>query len=135
MPPLYPSWIEIPAADLDRAITFYRAVFELDEIALYDDAPARIAVLLPSDKSRGNPGVSLVQSPTHEPSPGGPQINFHLGHHAALTTALAAARAHGGSQTAAVVDMGDGVRYVTLSDCEGNTIALSSYEPMEPDEA
>jgi hypothetical protein len=32
--------------------------------------------------------------------------------------------------TAQVVDMGDCVRYVTLRDCEDNTLAISSQEPL-----
>jgi predicted enzyme related to lactoylglutathione lyase len=105
-------------------------VFELADTPLYDDEPpARIAVLLPSEKSVRTPGVSLVQSPDHTPSPHGPQVNFHVGNHGQLRAALAAAAAHGGTQTRDVTDTGDGVRYVAIQDCEGNTIALSSYEP------
>jgi len=48
---LYPSWIEIPVIDLQRALIFYRGVFKLTDTPLYDDPPAKIAVLLHSDKS------------------------------------------------------------------------------------
>lgn len=134
MAKLYPSWIEIPASDLERAMAFYRAVFELDEISVYDDyPPAKIAVLLPSEKSIQNPGVSLVQSPTHIPSRHGALINFHVGSHAALEKAIAATQANGGSIAEQLVDMGDGVKYLVLLDCEGNALALSSYEPTEPE--
>jgi predicted enzyme related to lactoylglutathione lyase len=132
MAKLYPSWLEIPVNDLERAMAFYRAVFKLDEIPIYEDyPPARIALLLPSDKSIQNPGVSLVQSPKHVPSPHGPLINFHVGNRAALGEAIESAQANSGSITEPLVDMGDGVRYVVLLDCEGNSIALSSYEPIE----
>ncbi|MCU0493666.1 MAG: VOC family protein [Chloroflexaceae bacterium] len=132
MSPLYPSWVEIPVADLERALAFYRAVFGLTDTPSYDDAPPmRIVVLLPSEKSERGPGVSLVQSPQHVPGGGGGvQINFHLESHAALERAITTAQAHGGTITAPVVDMGDGVRYVTLRDSEGNPIALSSYESL-----
>jgi uncharacterized protein len=134
MPTLYPSWIEIPAADLGRALAFYRAVFGLTETPIYDDEPpARIAVLLASDKSKRNPGISLVQSPLHTPGPGGPQVNFHVDTHAALTQVLSIATTHGGSVVQPVIDMGDGVRYAVLRDCEGNTFAASSYEPLDKD--
>lgn len=50
MPKLYPSWIEIPVADMDRALAFYRAVFGLVDTPLVDEPPdMRIAVLLPSE--------------------------------------------------------------------------------------
>lgn len=132
MAKLYPSWIEIPASDLERAMAFYRAVFELNEISVYDDyPPAKIAVLLPSEKSVQNPGVSLVQSPAHIPSRNGALINFHVGDHAALEIAVATAQAHGGAIAEPLVEMDDGVQYLVLLDCEGNSIALSSYEPLE----
>lgn len=128
---LYPSWIEIPAIDLERAIAFYRAVFELSDIPLYDEAPMRIAVLLPSEKEVRAPGVSLVQSPAHYAGASGAQINFHVDTHAALGAALTQAKAHGGTVNGELVDMGDGVHYITLLDSEGNQIALSSYEPVD----
>lgn len=134
MPKLWPSWIEIPVNDLDRALAFYRAVFGLTDTPLYEDEPpARIAVLLPSEKSVRNPGVSLVQSPRHMPNSGGAQINFHVGDHAALDAAVTSALAHGGAVTLPMVDMGDGVHYLVLLDSEGNSIALSSYEGPDSD--
>lgn len=128
---LYPSWIEIPATDLERAIAFYRAVFTLSDVPLYDEPPMQIAVLLPSEKEGRVPGVSLVKSPTHHAGARGAQINFHVDTHAALSAALIEAQAHGGIVNGEVVDMGDGVHYITLLDSEGNQIALSSYEPVD----
>lgn len=129
MPVLYPSWIEIPVANLERASAFYRAVFGLDEPPRYQDGATQIAVLLPSDKGSRAPGVSLVQSPVHTPGPHGVVVNFHLGDHAALAVAVQAVEQHGGAVSAPLVDAGDGQRYLTVRDSEGNTLALSSYEP------
>jgi predicted enzyme related to lactoylglutathione lyase len=135
MSKLYPSWIEIPVHNLDRAITFYRAVFNLEDIPIYDEyPPARIAVLHPSDKSVQNPGVSLVQSPTHIPSKHGILINFHVGNHTDLDKAVELALANAGSISEPLVDMGDGVKYLVLLDSEGNSLALSSYVPIEGEE-
>lgn len=128
---LYPSWIEIPVADLERALAFYRAVFDLDETPRYQDGSAQIAVLLPSDKSHRAPGVSLVQSPEHSPDPHGVVVNFHLGDHAALAAAVQAVEQHGGAVCAPLVDAGDGQHYLTVRDSEGNTLALSSYEQLQ----
>lgn len=129
MAQLYPSWLEIPVNDLERAIAFYKAVFELTETPIYDDyPPARIAVLRPSDKSKQTPGVSLVQSPIHTPSPHGSLINFHVGDHMVLERALQVALTKAGVITQSVTEIDEGVRYVVLLDCEGNAIALSSYE-------
>jgi uncharacterized protein len=134
MPALYPSWIEIPVTDLVRALLFYRTVFGLTETPIYDEPPAEIAVLLPSEKSVRQPGVSLVRSPLHKPGDSGAIINFHLETHAALDHALHQVIASGGEVDTAIVDTGDGVRYVNLLDCEGNRIALSAYEPFPDDE-
>ena len=128
---LYPSWIEIPVKDLERATAFYRAVFGLTDTPLYDDPPAKIVVLLASDKSVGQPGVSLVQSPLHHPADSGAVINFHVDTHAALAAAIEQVTAFGGKLDHEMVDMGDGVQYINLLDCEGNWIALSSYEASE----
>ncbi|MCC6613052.1 MAG: VOC family protein [Anaerolineae bacterium] len=135
MTQLYPSWIEIPVHELDRALAFYRAVFDLAETPQYDDSPdMRIAVLLASDKALRAPGVSLVQSPAHVPSSGGALINFYLGDHAALEAALVRVTGNGGSLVSGVIDEGDGQRYTTVRDPEGNTLALSSYEPIDGEE-
>lgn len=125
---LYPSWIEIPAENLERALSFYRAVFRLTDTPIYDDyPPARIALLLPSDKSHRNPGLSLVHSPKHKPTPYGTQINFHVGSHAKLDKAIEIALANGGTISDPTVELEDGVKYAVLLDSEGNSIALSSY--------
>ena len=131
MHPLYPSWIEIPVNDLERALRFYRAVFGLADTPIYDDPPYLIAVLRPSDKSSGAPGVSLVKSPRHVPCSGGPQVNFHLGDHAALAAAIEQVTAHDGTLAGEVMNTTEGERYVAVRDCEGNTLALSSYEPPD----
>jgi predicted enzyme related to lactoylglutathione lyase len=126
---MYPSWIEIPVADIERAISFYRAVFELDDPERYDDEPdTRIAVLRASDKSVQAPGVSLVASPLHQPGQVGVIVNFHLGAHAALDHAIAIAIARGGTLVQAPTDQGEGQRYAVLQDSEGNPFSLSSYE-------
>lgn len=130
MHPLYPSWIEIPAEDLERAQTFYCAVFGLTDTERYTEEPnTSIIVLLPSDKSVRGPGVSLVHSPEHQPSHGGVRVNFHVGVYAAFDAAIRAALAHGGKLVGTTIVMEDGVRYALLDDSEGNAIAISAYEP------
>ncbi len=125
---LYPSWIEIPAHDLARALAFYRAVFELTDTPRYDEPTMQIVVLRASDKSVERPGVSLVRSAEHRPNPSGVLVNFHVGAHANLAAALERAVAHGGALVGPTVELEDGVRYTSLRDSEGNTIAVSSYE-------
>lgn len=128
---LFPSWIEIPVADLDRALAFYRAVFGLDETPRYADGATQIAVLLPSQKELRAPGVSLVRSPDHVPGPQGAVVNFHLGDHRALDAALERVTQHGGQPVAPLTDEGDGQRFCLVRDSEGNRLALSSFEPPD----
>jgi predicted enzyme related to lactoylglutathione lyase len=131
MPRLYPSWIEISVNDLDRALGFYRAVFELTDTPIYHEPSAVIAVLLPSEKSMSNPGVSLVKSPLHKPADGGTIVNFHIDSHHALEAAVRRIREFGGVLDSEIIDTGDGVRYINILDSEGNRIALSSYEALD----
>lgn len=129
--PLYPSWIEISVNDLDRALRFYREVFGLTDTPIYDEPPAMIAVLLPSDKSVRSPGVSLVKSALHKPYAGGAVVNFHVDKHETLDNAIKRISELGGTVDTEIIDTGDGVRYINVLDCEGNRIALSSYEPLD----
>ena len=128
----YPSWIEIPVHNLERAVLFYRGVFNLSEVPSYDldeeGMPMRVIVLLTSDKSVKGPGVSLVQSTRHKPSVDGLQVNFHVGDHATIDRVLGAVSRFGGEIVKPVIDMGDGVRYAVIRDSESNTVAVSSYE-------
>jgi hypothetical protein len=126
--PLYPSWIEISVADLERALRFYRAVFGLDETPRYDAPPAEIVLLLPSAKEMDTPGVSLVRSPSHVPGVRGMTVNFHLGDYAALDAALDTLEQQGGQVLTPLTDEGDGQRYCLALDSEGNRLSLSAYE-------
>ena len=58
-------------------------------------------------------------------------VNFHIDTHDALEIAIAQVRLLGGKVDMQLVDTGDGVRYINVLDCEGNRIALSSYEPPD----
>lgn len=131
---LYPSWIEIPATDLDRAVAFYRSVFEIEEVTLhqFDEGgeSMHVALLLASDKGSARPGVSLVKSPRHQPCAGGPQVNFHVGTPADLLRAIRAVIAAGGLVVRQAVEMSDDVSYAVVRDSEGNTIALSAFEEI-----
>ncbi len=130
MASLYPSWIELPVLDLDRATAFYRKIFDLIETPKYLEEPDQeIVVLLPSEKTTRAPGVSLVRSPLHTPGEGA-IINFHLESHTVLDITVERIRSNGGDVRGPVRDMGDGVRYVNVRDSEGNPFALSSYEPL-----
>lgn len=127
---LYPSWIEIPVLDLDRATAFYRDVFGLTDMPKYFEEPDQeIVVLLPSEKELRAPGVSLVKSHLHRPGEGA-IVNFHVESHSGFEAAIERIHLMGGEIRGPVMDMGDGVRYVTVRGSEGNPFALSSYEPQ-----
>ncbi len=129
---LYPSWIEIPVNDLERAAAFYSRVFRIGSVSRHeydeDGMPMRVVVLLASDKGGRAPGLSLVQSARHVPNENGVQINFHAGEHAMLDRIISEVTGAGGRIAKPAMNMGDGVRYAVLQDSEGNTIAVSAHQ-------
>lgn len=129
MHPLYPSWIEIPVEDLARALNFYRTLFGLSDTPTFDHDPnMQGALLRPSNKNQGVPGVSLVQTPQQRPSPQGVRLNFHLGPYAALQQALQRVPQLNGQVLQPIADDGDGVQYALVTDSEGNCFTLSAYQ-------
>jgi len=129
MAELHISWVEIPVKDIDRALKFYREVFQLPEIPLIDDGPRRTATIVHSKES-GKAGVSLNQTANFEPGDKGPLAYFEVGAHLTLTAMLNRAETNGGKISAGMTDMGGGVNYAMFVDTEGNTVALSSYEAL-----
>jgi uncharacterized protein len=117
-------WIEIPVKDLDRALTFYRAVFGLEPSETGDDGVRRTTTLT-TTTPEGRPGISLNQTANFEPSDRGPLVYLDTG--ADLTPHLARIEAAGGQVVAGKTSMGDAGNYALFRDSEGNVLALYSY--------
>lgn len=117
-------WIEIPVKDLDRALKFYQAVFELGEpVSVTDDGVRRTVTLTNADES--GPGFSLNQTRNFEPGDKGPLVYLNTGSDS--NAHLERVRAAGGTVVEGETSMGQAGYYATFKDTEGNLLALYSY--------
>ena len=118
-------WVEIPVKNLERAMTFYTTVFDLEPADIADDDVRRTATLA-SDMEGGKAGISLNQTTNFEPSDKGPFVYLDAGED--LTDALGRVEEAGGKVIEAKTSMGGAGYYATVVDTEGNCIALYSYK-------
>jgi predicted enzyme related to lactoylglutathione lyase len=111
---------EIPVTDMDRASTFYEAVFgyklERAEVDGYDMA------FFP--RADGKPGASgaLAKGDVYRPSHDGPILYFDVPD---IDAVIARATARGARVLYAKKDIGDAGFVAEIEDSEGNRIALS----------
>lgn len=117
-------WIEIPVKDIDRAMAFYQAVFELQPTDLVDDGVRRTTTLS-NTTPEGRPGISLNQTANFAPSDTGPLVYLNAGED--LTDHLGRVESAGGKVVEPKTSMGDAGNYATILDTEGNLLALYSY--------
>jgi predicted enzyme related to lactoylglutathione lyase len=112
-------WVDIPVADLDRAIRFYGAV--LGQAVAKHEFPGGKMGVLPHE---GGVGGCLVQMRDGRPSANGPLI--YLNCEGRLDQAQAIVETNGGKVLEAKHSIGQhGFRAVVL-DTEGNRVALHS---------
>ena len=114
------SWVEIPVANIDRAIQFYSKVFAFKGADTIDQQVRKIAILAgPAD---GRPGVSLTQTAGFQPGATGPLPYFFVGDN--LDTALNAISQSGGKVVEAKAPRGDLGFFALVHDSEGNLLTL-----------
>jgi len=118
-------WIEIPVKDIERALRFYQAVFELQPPEISTD-DVRRASTLADTTSVGGVGISLTQTENFEPGDKGPLVYLDAGED--LTDHLNRVEPAGGRIIAPKTSMGEGGYYATILDTEGNRLALYSYK-------
>ncbi|HEX4999259.1 MAG TPA: VOC family protein [Terriglobia bacterium] len=114
-------WIDIPVADLDRAIRFYSAI--LGAPSQKHEFPNGMTIgFLPHDS--GDVGGCLVPGGDQRPSPVGPLVYLNVT--GRLDDALAAVEPNGGKILQPRESIGQhGFRAIIL-DSEGNRFALHS---------
>jgi predicted enzyme related to lactoylglutathione lyase len=117
---------EIPVADLDRAIRFYEAVFEVQLRRATVDGHAM--AFFP--RVDGAPGASgaLAMGDTYVPSTRGTLVYFDV---ADVDATVARALAHGGRLLYPKKDVGAAGFVAEVEDSEGNRIALNAV-PTSP---
>jgi predicted enzyme related to lactoylglutathione lyase len=117
-------WIEIPVKDLDRAMKFYQALFNLAATEVGADDVRRTTTLYYT--SEGGPGISLNQTNNFEPSDKGTLVYLDTGED--LTEHLSRVEPAGGAVVEQKTSMGEAGYYATFRDTEGNLLALYSVK-------
>ena len=114
------SYFEIPVDDLDRAIAFYEATFELSLQRTTLDGHSM--ALFPFNENGSGISGALAKGASYEPATAGPRIYFNVEN---IDDTLARALANGG-QIAYEKNLVGAFWVAEFLDCEGNQIALSS---------
>jgi len=111
-------WVEIPVQDIDRAATFYGALFDqtLEPMA-YDGR--KFAMIEGTD---GEVGISLNQFPGFEPSSDGVLVYLNAGD--SFDAMLTRIEGAGGSVVIPRSPMSQTSVFATFHDTEGNTVGL-----------
>jgi predicted enzyme related to lactoylglutathione lyase len=118
--PSVPAWFEIPAADLDRAVTFYETVVAA-RLLREEMGPMQMAVFPHGEKL---PSGAVVRAQGYEPGEQGAVVYLHLDD---IRPALERAEAAGGKVVLPLTRLPDeaGV-FAQIRDSEGNRVGLFS---------
>ncbi|HEY9647279.1 MAG TPA: VOC family protein [Chroococcidiopsis sp.] len=119
------NWFEIPAADFDRAVSFYSTVLgvEITKGEFMGESQA----FFPADAT--NVSGAIVKSDRLTPSTTGTLIYLNLGTVANLDAALERVTANGGKTLMGKTDIGDPGFIGLIQDTEGNNIGLHAFHP------
>jgi hypothetical protein len=114
-------WVDIPVADLNRAIDFYSTV--LEAAVSREGGPGFFFGLLPH-ADNGVGGCLVHTTSDNAPSRQGPLVYLNVS--GRLHEAVRLAQQHGGSIVHAVHQIGEHGWRAIILDSEGNRIALHS---------
>ncbi|MDX2163602.1 MAG: VOC family protein [bacterium] len=113
------GWVEIPVADMERAVRFYGALFDA-KFDIIEGGVRRVAILT---AEAGAVGVSLNHTANFEPGSKGLYVSFAAGNE--IDALLARAEAAGGRVT---VRRGELLLpnnyFASVQDTEGNVFGL-----------
>lgn len=112
------AWVEIPVKDIDRALAFYKAVFDLEPLISIADEVRRVAVLISDDQT----GLSLNQTLNFEPNHDGPLAYIDMEQDFAAHLALV--ESAGGKILCPTTPMDKTTVYAIIEDTEGNAVAM-----------
>lgn len=113
------AYVEIPVTDMDRAIAFYQAVFQLELERQEIDGYAM--ALFPAGDGRGAT-AALAKGDVYVPSRTGPILYFRT---ASIDATLARALASSATILYPKKDVGEFGFVAEFADSEGNRIALT----------
>jgi predicted enzyme related to lactoylglutathione lyase len=114
------NWFEIPAADFDRAVTFYNTVLETE--IQKGEFMGELQAFFPSDHT--SVGGAIVKSDRLTPAMTGTLIYLNLGTVEHLEQAMGRVEASGGKTLMPKMDIGDPGFISVIQDSEGNCIGL-----------
>ncbi|HRK32327.1 MAG TPA: VOC family protein [Tepidisphaeraceae bacterium] len=116
-------YLEIPVTDMDRAVAFYEAVFDirLERVTVDGYAMAHF----PSSRERVGANVTLAQGDVYVPSKHGAIVYFHL---IDIDRVMSRATARGAAVLFAKKEVTPGTWVAEFEDSEGNRIALSQRD-------
>lgn len=114
-------YFEIPVNDLERAITFYRAVFGC-EFERVDVDGNQLANFLPSSEKGSGASGALAKGDSYIPGTQGVRVYFDT---ESIDKTLANAVAAGGKMLYSKTSIGELGWVAEFEDSEGNCIALS----------
>ena len=119
------GWFEIPVNDMDRAIAFYNAVFEV-QIMKQDFGGAQMGWFPFSHEAKGAPGTLIKNNDHYKPSQDGALIYLSTIN---INDELSRIATAGGEILIPKRQISEEHGYMAVfSDTEGNRIALHSVE-------
>jgi hypothetical protein len=117
------NWFEIPAADINRAKSFYENIFGI-EMQTADMMGMNMA-FFPSEQGNGKASGCLCQSSMHKPSADGSVI--YLNANPDMSTVISKIEAAGGKIVAPKMQITPEIGFMAFfMDSEGNKVALHS---------
>ena len=120
-PQHFTVWSEIPVTDMDRAMTFYSAVFNLD--LKKDETGPNPMAMFPTSDMNGIGGNLYPGKPAGDGS--GPTVHFVCPDK--LEDALARVKGAGGEVVSDIISIPAG-RFAYCKDLDGNSIGVFAYE-------
>ena len=114
------NWFEIPVHDFDKAKRFYEAVLGLEELAVTEMGPKKMAWFPMKEGASGAAG-GLIKGEGYIPSHSGALVYFSV---ADIDATLAKIDKHGGRALFPKTGIGQHGFIAHFEDCEGNRVAL-----------
>lgn len=117
------NWFEIPVKDLDRAVTFYEKVFDV-QLSREDMAGMKMAMFPFTQDAPGAAGA-LIKGKSYEPSHAGTVVYFSVQD---IPETLRRINANGGKTLMPKTGIGQYGFIAQYEDTEGNRLALHSMK-------
>lgn len=118
------GWFEIYVDNLDRAMSFYRDVFQHGDFEQIDMGEEKLA-MFPADHKLPDTSGALVKSSNHAPGPGGTMVYFNSSD---CSTEAGRAEEAGGKLIREKTAIGEHGFIAMIQDTEGNVIGIHSRD-------